>query len=101
MKITKGQLRRIIKEEIQRLTEQGSMPELQLTLGSSGEEPVLTHPEAYEEVRILDYASSEELMSAVSEMLGPYDETEVVRDEELGVGDMPLNTVYDTIIGMM
>ena len=114
MRITKRQLRRIIKEEKARilaeqkvrravrrkLTEQPGMPELQLTLGSGGDQPTLTHAEAYDDVSITDYGSSAEMMVAVSEMLGPYPEAENVSDEEVGIGDMPLNRVYDAVMDM-
>jgi hypothetical protein len=114
-KVTKRQLRRIIREEKykilaerkvrhivrRKLMEQPGMPPLQLTLGSSGDSPSLTHPEA-DDISILDYESSEELMAAVAKMLGPYDPGSKVVDEEgLGVGNITLDKVYDTIMGMM
>ena len=115
MKITKRQLRRIIREEKAKvLAEQrvrqivrrrlqedlGSSPTLTLDLGPSGDYPTLGNTATDDTFRVPDFGSSEELMKAVEAALGPVSPDTPVKDYELGLGTVPLSQLYDKVMEM-
>ena len=115
MKITKRQLKRIVKEEKSKiLAEQkirriirrrlqenlSSAPMLTLDLGPSGDYPTLGNTATGDTFRVPDFGSSAELMQAVSAKLGPVSPDTPVKDYDLGLGTIPLSQLYNAIMDM-
>jgi len=115
MKITKRQLRRIIREEkakvlaeqkVRRIVRRrlqedlGSSPTLTLDLGPSGDYPTLGNTATDDTFRVPDFGSSEELMKAVEAALGPVSPDTPVKDYDLGLGTIPLIQLYDKVMEM-
>lgn len=115
MKVTKRQLRRIIREEkakvlaeqkVRRIVRRrlledlGSSPTLTLDLGPSGDYPTLGNTATGDTFRVPDFGSSAELMKAVEAALGPVSPDTPVKDYDLGLGTVPLSQLYDKIMEM-
>ena len=99
MRITKRQLRRIIKEEKRKVLCEGapSLPTLELRLSDSSDEVVLTHAEADTEIQVNHYLNGQELIEDVQAYLGPYPAHEIVLDFDNLLENMPLADVYDAV----
>ena len=99
MKVTKRQLRRIIRESL------GSSPIL--TLGDSDGYPTLGNTATLDTFRIPDFGSSAELMKAVEAALGPispdtpvHDYIRFDKDPNQGMRRIPLSQIYDRVMKM-
>ncbi len=119
MKITKRQLRRIIREEKAKvLAEQkvrnivrrslqeslGSSSTLKLVLWNKDNAPTLGNTDTNDIFRVSDFGSSEELMQAVEAALGPVSPDTLVddyitfdKDPNQGMSRIPLSQLYDTV----
>ena len=100
MKVTKRQLRRIIRESL------GSSPIL--TLGDEDGYPTLGNTDTADTFRISDFGSSADLMQAVEAALGPISPDTPVDDyitfdknPNRGMSRIPLSQLYDKVMKMM
>ena len=101
MKITKRQLRRIIREALGSSTT--------LTLGDKPDGyPTLGNTDTADTFRISDFGSSAELMQAVEAALGPISPDTPVDDyitfdknPNRGMSRIPLSQLYDKVMKMM
>ena len=100
MKISKRQLRRIIREALGSSTT--------LTLGDSDGYPTLGNTDTADTFRISDFGSSADLMQAVEAALGPISPDTPVDDyitfdknPNRGMSRIPLSQLYDKVMKMM
>jgi len=73
--------------------------DLILTLGAWGDPVIIQAGDPLEaELVISNYAGRNDLMTAVNDAFGPLPPSTVVTDDGVGVGNLPLEAVYDAVM---
>ena len=93
MKITKRQLRRIIKEAI------GSNNiDLYLDLGPDGDFPIMTDSESEKQWEVPYFTSAADFLDEVLSQLPGSTPDTIVYGEEMDLPDLPLSQVWDAVM---